>query len=136
MKKSDLAKLALFGISAGLVAGGCQQKANKNESHDAKKNGNNAEQSAQDMESFKASLSPEAKKQFDELDAKHKMMAVEMANQECKGKNKCSGIGGCATKDNSCAGKNSCKGKGGPPVDSPEKAVEVQYKAQMNGDKK
>ena len=32
---------------------------------------------------------------------------------DCKGKNTCSGRGGCGSGDNGCKGKNSCKGKGG-----------------------
>ena len=35
------------------------------------------------------------------------------AKECCKGKNVCSGKGGCQTETNACAGKNECKGKGG-----------------------
>ncbi len=35
----------------------------------------------------------------------------------CKGKNDCSGKGGCKSGDNGCKGKNSCKGKGGCATD-------------------
>lgn len=31
----------------------------------------------------------------------------------CKGRNTCSGKGGCASGDGGCAGKNTCQGKGG-----------------------
>jgi len=127
MKKRDLATLALIGISAGLVIGGCQQQ---------KKNGNNktsaAEQMSPDMQTFYNSLSQEAQRKFTDLDAQHRMMAVEMANQSCNAKNACAGMGGCATKEHACAGQNSCKGQGGPPVKDPNKAVEIQYRNQMN----
>ncbi len=39
--------------------------------------------------------------------------AVSTDKHACKGRNDCSGKGGCKTGDNGCAGKNSCKGKGG-----------------------
>ncbi|MCH9627530.1 MAG: hypothetical protein S4CHLAM2_11710 [Chlamydiales bacterium] len=136
MKKQNLATLAVIGVGAGLLLGGCQ----KHEKQTPAKNGGNgkapAEEAGADMQAFSSSLSPEGKKKFEALDAQHKMMAVEMANQECNGKNKCAGLGGCGTPDNSCAGKNSCKGHGGPPVKDPNEAVEVQYKNQTNGNGK
>jgi len=128
MKKIDLTSLAMIGISAGLVVGGCQ---NNHKHNDRDHNQSNGEQMSPDMQAFYASLSSKGQKEFEELDAQHKMMAVEMANQECNGKNSCKEMGGCATADNACAGKNDCKGKGGPPVKDPNQAVEVQYKNQM-----
>ncbi len=137
MKKKDLATLAMIGISAGLIAGGCQKKPKEtnggNNNNGSHRNGNSAAQIAAEMKSFYNSLSPDAQKKFMSLDAKHKMMALEMANQSCNGKNACAGMGGCASADNACAGQNGCKGHGGPPVKDPNKAVNIQYKAQHNG---
>ncbi len=127
MKKNDLAKLAMIGISAGLMVGGCQQK-NGPDRNKASAD----EQMSPDMQSYYNSLSSDAQKKFMELDAQHKMMAVEMAHQSCKGQNKCAGMGGCGTVDHKCAGQNSCKGQGGNPVKDASKAVEVQYKNQMD----
>lgn len=137
-KKRDLTALALLGVSAGLIVGGCQQNSKnsmgKQGGNSPGSNGNaTAEKMSSDMKTFYASLSPDAKKKFDQLDAQHKMMAVEMADQKCNGQNKCGGMGGCATNDHACAGQNSCKGQGGAPVKESNKAVEVQYKNQMNG---
>ena len=41
--------------------------------------------------------------------------ATDAEKQCCKGKNECSGKGGCKADDGShdCAGKNECSGKGG-----------------------
>lgn len=128
MKKRDLTALAMIGISAGLVAGGCQQNSKSKRSNTKV---SAAEQLSPDMQAFYAALTPEAKKKFMDLDAQHKMMAVEMANQRCNGQNSCSGMGGCATSKHSCAGQNSCKGQGGSPVKEPTKAVTIQYKNQM-----
>jgi len=43
--------------------------------------------------------------------------AQDTSKHSCKGKNDCSGKGGCKTGDNGCKGKNSCKGKGGCATD-------------------
>jgi len=128
MKKSDLAKLAMLGISAGLMVGGCQKQGGTGTSGQATAD----EQVSSDMQSFYNSLNPEAQKKFSQLDAQHKMMAVEMAHQSCNGKNSCKGMGGCKTSQHACGGQNGCKGQGGAPVKDPNKAVEIQYKNQMN----
>jgi len=126
MKKKDLATLAMLGISAGLMVNGCQKG-----SHSPGNKAAADEQMSSDMQSFYSALSPDAQKKFMQLDAQHKMMAIEMAQQSCNGKNKCAGMGGCSTSQHQCAGKNSCKGQGGTPVKDPNKAVETQYNNQM-----
>ena len=130
MKRRDLTTLAMIGVSAGLVVGGCQNNDKNGRHHN--NNQADAKHMNPDMESFYASLSPSAKEKFKDLDAQHKMMALEMADQKCNGQNKCAGMGGCATADNACAGENGCKGQGGAPVKNPNKAVEIQYKNQHN----
>jgi|GEM_PF-2352671 len=130
MKKRNLATLAALGVTAGLTFG-CQQSGSNKQTET--KPAAVAEQMKPDMAAFYKTLSPEAQKQFDALDADHKEMAVEMANQSCNGKNKCSGMGGCASEKNSCAGQNSCKGEGGAPVKNADEAVEAQYDNQMKG---
>lgn len=127
MKKRNLATLAMLGIGVGLAVGGCQQQGNKGNNK-----GSADEQMSPDMESYYKSLSPDAQQKFMQLDAQHRMMAVEMAHQSCSGKNKCAGMGGCATASHKCAGKNSCKGQGGAPIKDANKAVEAQYQNQMN----
>ncbi len=130
MKKRNLATLAVIGISAGLLAGGCEKQDEK------KTNGSHAtEDASAEMKAFHDSLSEDAQKKFDELDAQHKMMAMEMADQKCNGQNKCAGMGGCESAENKCAGHNGCKGKGGAPVKDADKAIDVQYKNQMDADK-
>ncbi|MCP5469024.1 MAG: hypothetical protein H7A36_00770 [Chlamydiales bacterium] len=134
MKKRDLASLAVIGVSAGLMLGGCQQmqkKAAPKPQHEAAA----THQMSPEMKAFYSTLSPDAQKEFMELDAHHKMMAMEMAEQKCAGKNDCKGMGGCKTANNACAGKNGCKGEGGPPVKDHDEAVHVQHNNQMNGSK-
>lgn len=113
MKKRNLSTLALIGIGAGLVLGGCQK--NKPSMPSASVGiASAAEQTVSDVESFYNSLSDEAKKKFDQLDSTHQKMAMEMMNQ-----------------NQSCNGKNGCKGQGGAPLKDPNKAVDEQFNAQM-----
>jgi hypothetical protein len=132
MKKRDLATLAMLGISAGLIVSGCQKQGGPggNKGQMGYK-GSADERMSSDMQSYYNSLSPDAQQKFMQLDAQHKMMAVEMAQQTCSGQNKCASMGGCATSQHQCAGKNGCQGQGGAPVRDPNKAVEVQYNNQM-----
>jgi hypothetical protein len=128
MKKRDLAKLAMLGISAGLIVGVFEKRGGTGTPGQALAD----EQMSSDMQAFYNSLSPEAQQKFNQLDAQHKMMAVEMAHQNCSGKNKCAGMGGCSTAQHACAGQNGCKGQGGSPVKDANKAVDIQYQNQTN----
>ncbi len=131
MKKQDLATLAMIGISAGLLVGGCQQN-QKDKKPGA--NGANFEKIGTNMQTFMNSLpSEEARKKFMQLDNEHKLIVIEMVTQGCNGKNSCKGKGACATAEHACAGKNGCKGKGGGPIESADKAVNAQFENQMNG---
>jgi len=136
MKKRDLTKLVMIGIGAGLIVGGCDNsRGPDNGAPGGPPPGNGGpglEQMGPDMQAFFTSLSSDSQNKFMQLDAQHKMMAIEMAMQTCSGQNKCSGMGGCNTSQHECAGKNSCKGQGGNPVKDPNKAIEAQYKNQMN----
>lgn len=127
--RKDWATLALMGISAGLIVSSCE-KGNADHNKDPKTNKNNQNQLSPEMKAFYSSLSPASKQKFAELDAQHRMMAVEMASQSCNGENRCAGMGGCAAEQHACAGKNECKAKGGPPVKNPDRAVDVQYNNQ------
>lgn len=133
MNKWDLNRLALIGMSAGLALSGCQNTIDDSEK---KKSSDQLDDLSTDMETFFRSLSPKAQKKFRKLDAQHKMMAVEMADQKCHGRNSCAGMGGCSTADHECAAMNECKGHGGAPVRDADKAVEIQYQKQMENSQK
>jgi hypothetical protein len=128
MKRKNLALLAALGVGAGLFVAGCEEKGSNQDGNQATA----AEQLSPETQKFYDSLSSQAQKKFMELDAQHRMMAMEMAQQSCSGKNDCKGLGGCATNEHSCAGKNGCKAQGGTPVKDANKAVDVQYKQQQN----
>jgi len=128
MKKKNLASLAMIGIAAGALVVGCEKQTTLG-ALSPKSSG--MEEMSTDMQSFYNSLSPEGQKKFEQLDAQHKMMAVEMTKQKKSGDNSCSAMGGCSTATNSgCAGINSCKGEGGAPIKDPNKAVDIQLKNQ------
>lgn len=129
MKKRDLATLAILGISAGLLVGGCQKRGAGGPSNTK---ASAAEQLSPDMQAFYNSLSAESQQKFMQLDAQHKMMAIEMSQQSSGNKNQCSGFGGCETSQHACAGQNACKGQGGNPIRDPNKAVDIQYKNQTS----
>lgn len=57
---------------------------------------------------LRSQLNDQAKATYDSLDPAGKAMALQMANQDCKGKNTCRGFNSCKTKDHACAGKGSC----------------------------
>jgi hypothetical protein len=55
-------------------------------------------------------LNPTGKAQFQSLTPKGKELALQMAEQQCKGQNGCKGQNSCKSDKNSCAGKGGCKG--------------------------
>lgn len=122
MKKRELAALAMLGISAGLMVGGCQ---NKEGDRPSEGHVSSAVQTTAAMDFFFSKLSLEAQEQFNQLDELHKMMAIEMAHLSTE-------MGGSSTTVHGCAGKNACKGQGGAPIRDPNKAVETQYNNQLN----
>ena len=78
MKKTKLMSLALLGISTvSLLANGCAQTT--------------GDEMTPEMKSFYEQLAPEARQKFLQLDTEHKQMAVEFANQYCKGEAQCGG---------------------------------------------
>lgn len=65
---------------------------------------------------------------FNSMDCEGQNLAMQLANQSCKGKNACKGLNACKTKANTCAGLGACKGKGPGPFKDKNKAIEVASK--------
>lgn len=79
-------------------------------------------------------LNDQGKATYNTLSPEQKKIALEMANQECKGKNNCKGMNSCKTDTNECAGKGGCKGKAkGPFLD---KNLAVKVAASKGADKR
>lgn len=115
MDKGHLVRLTMIGIaSLGLIAGGCR----KNGTQPQLRSGlTAAEQSDSDMRKLYNSLSPAAQKKFDELDAEHKKMLMDMLFL--------------------CDEEKSSKAEQGDAEENdiytcnPNKAVDAQYRHQM-----
>ncbi|MCH9627941.1 MAG: hypothetical protein S4CHLAM2_15900 [Chlamydiales bacterium] len=89
MKKRNLAKLALMGVSAGLLVGAAPSQA--------------------DIQTFYQGLSSEAQNAFNELDASQQMQTVELA-QSCGsfgGSSSC-GASSCSGSSSRMGGSSSC----------------------------
>ncbi|MBS0628784.1 MAG: hypothetical protein JSS30_01000 [Verrucomicrobia bacterium] len=62
---------------------------------------------------------------FNAMDCEGQNLALQLANQSCKGKNSCQGLNSCKSKKNSCAGLGACKGQSPGPFKDKNKAVAV-----------
>jgi hypothetical protein len=130
MKKYDVMSLALMGIAAGLLTC-CEHRDSKN--GPPRQQGHQlgaAENMTPEMQQFYIQLTPASQRVFNTLDIQHKMIAMQMANQNCRGLNSCRGLGGCQTGANDCAGQNSCEGLGGDPVNDPNRTVSLAAQKQ------
>ncbi|MFA6915971.1 MAG: hypothetical protein WC222_06205 [Parachlamydiales bacterium] len=126
MKKSTLKKLALLGLLSGIAATATAcDTADKPEKV--------AEQRQLTENEFVAQLSPEGRRTYQSLDADGKRLALQLANQSCKGQNSCKGLNSCKSDTNSCAGQGGCKGSSQGPFKDKNDAVKV---AAMNMAKK
>lgn len=125
MKKRNFKKLALLGLAGGacLLTAGCETKAD-GEAKDSQVA--SSEQLSQDA--LVNLLDAKTKRIFDSLDPEGKALALQLANQSCKGKNSCKGLNSCASDKNSCAGNGSCKGTSKGPFTDKNKAVQVAAK--------
>lgn len=70
-------------------------------------------------------LDAEGKATYQGLDAEGKALALQLANQACKGQNNCAGLSACKSADHACAGQNSCQGKGTCAFKNKNDAVKV-----------
>lgn len=124
-KNNNLKKIALLGLTGGilLAATGCEQQ----------RSGGGTTQSSVSQKQMSAAelyavLTPEERQEYDSLDSKGKKLALELANQSCKGQNSCKGLNSCKSSENSCKGQGGCKGKSQGPFADKNDAVKVAAK--------
>lgn len=119
MKKNNLKKLALLGLTGGIILGAtsCEPASRKNSQIESQKTLTAAELYAQ--------LSPDAQRDFDRMDKEGKDLALKLANQTCAGKNSCKGLNSCANNEHTCKGQGSCKGTSKGPFENKDDAVKV-----------
>jgi len=70
-------------------------------------------------------LNEDGKALYDSLDAEGKALALQLANQKCKGYNDCKGLNSCKGDENDCAGQGGCKGQSGCNFKDKNLAVKV-----------
>lgn len=143
MKKNQLKKLALLGLSSGILlssqsAFGVASEADLNPNS-----------SKEDIEAnyhlltdaeMREKLDAEGLKLYNSLDEQGKALARSVASQRCQGMNACKGLGSCKTDSNSCQGQNDCKAKGKCVVLNKNDAVKMVHekimkekRAKLNG---
>jgi hypothetical protein len=135
MKKQDLKKLALIGISAGIVLSKGPLSAAVSDDTLKKNNESNMNYHLMTEDELLLELTPEGEKLYHSLDAEGKKLALAVASQYCNGTNICRGLNACKTDDNECAGKGACKGKSKCAFSSKDLAVKVvadKMKAKRN----
>lgn len=134
MKKTiDLKKIALMGITGGVLIAQSQVEAayNANQSYTTDAVDTSMQKSASKTmteQDLLSQLNAEGKATYQGLDKEGKALALKLANQSCKGQNECKGLNSCKTEDNSCAGKGSCKGTSPGPFKDKNAAVKAAAK--------
>lgn len=121
MRKHDFKKLALLGVSSGLLIAhpvaavsntSTKTTDSKSNSKSYDPNDGNMNYHLMTEEELKLQLNGEGISIYDSLDEEGKRLARKVASMACAGTNDCKRLGACKTDKNECAGKNACKGKG------------------------
>lgn len=133
MKKQDFVKLAVMGISSGLLianqlntplnastpddqpkeSNGCGGKSGCGGEEDTygKDNGNIGFYILSEDELL-LELNEKGENLYMSMSDEGKELARKVASQRCNGTNLCKGLNACQTEEHSCAGMGSCKGTG------------------------
>lgn len=121
MKKKDLSKLALAGLSSGLILAGPIHAVTttENTKEDAKKDASDANANDGNLgyhvlteEELMMQLNEKGRQLYNSLSPEGKQLALRVASTRCNATNECRGLNACATEKNDCAGKGECKGQG------------------------
>jgi hypothetical protein len=123
MNKKNLAKLALCGITSGLLVSATGTTSTtgtkdttvksdaKQDSSDAYQRGNITFHEMTESE-LVLQLNAEGQATYNKLSPEGKALALKVASSSCTGENPCAGLNACKTDSNDCAGKGKCKGFG------------------------
>jgi len=121
MKKNQMKKIALMGLTMGIVASSQLSAADavKDKVETASEsasivdpNEGNIGYHLMTEDELLLELNGDGAALYNSLDSEGKALAREVASQRCNGTNACKGLNACATDKNTCAGKGECKGKG------------------------
>ena len=128
MKKKELRKIALLGLSSGLLMTNLQAVvAEKDLAPTASKEEIESGYHLMTDAELREKLDPEGIKLYDSLDEEGKSLARKVASQRCQGMNECKGLNACKTDKNSCQGKGGCKSQGKCVVLDKNQAVKLVH---------
>ena len=129
MRKFDFKKLALMGITGGVMCATQVSADQPTTNMDNRSATPNIPTPAKiDEAHFLKKLTPESKEMYMKMSPEGKALALKLANQGCTGKNDCKGLNSCTSANNTCAGKGGCKGTSPGPFTDMNKAVQVANK--------
>jgi hypothetical protein len=83
---------------------------------------------ADQNQTFFSQLDAKHQALFNELNPEGQRLALQLAEQQCKGQNFCKGLNSCKTSKNACAGQGGCKGQAKGPFEDKNQAVDVAKK--------
>lgn len=117
MDKKNLSKLALLGLTSGVLIANQVHAANtadasKTDTKAKDKNDENMGYHLYTEDELLLELNDEGVKLYQSLSPEGKKLALKVASARCNATNECKGLNACQTSSNSCAGKGSCKGQG------------------------
>lgn len=135
MKKRDLKKLALMGLSSGiLVANQAIAKeepktppTTDNKAVPKNRNDENSTYHLMTEDELLLELDDEGIRMYNSLTPEGKALAREVASVKCNQSNPCKGLNACKTDTHECAGKGSCKNTNKCAPSDPNLAVKLVY---------
>lgn len=119
MKKNKIIRLALLGLSHGLLP-------QANASGDP--NAGNLGYHLLAEDELTLELNDDGLKNYETLSPEGKALARKLASQRCGGSNDCKGQNACKTDSNDCAGQGNCKGKSKCAISDKNLAVKLASK--------
>lgn len=131
MKKREMKKIALIGLSTGILISNHLQAATVEKTKPSKEaatddyNDGNAGYHLMTEDELLIELNNDGAKLYKSLDPKGKELARFVASQRCNGTNACKGLNACQTDKNSCLGKGACKGQGKCAISDKNLAVKI-----------
>lgn len=142
MKKNNLRKLALLGVTGGLlianpslvadqekpIAFNNDQPTKNKPKPKSDDNDGNLNYHLMTEDELLLELNAEGASTYNSLSPEGKLLARKVASMRCQGTNECKGLNGCQTPDNKCAGQGQCKGKGKCSISDKNLAVKLVSK--------
>lgn len=145
MKNKNFAKLALLGITSGLMvsshsANSASESSNSTPSTPKQEtprqgcggqNGCGGDDNGNigyfvfSEDDLLIELNEKGEALYNSLSEEGKALARKVASQRCNGTNECAGLNACQTESNACAGKGSCKGQSKCAISDKNLAVKI-----------